>query len=238
MAAALGLWAAGCARDQGAPICLETPLRSPLGEVTGCLSPSEFAERYSALRAADSGATLTLMSPDDDNLSRAASSCADYDSAASEGFYAATTLEMTLEAEVRQYCSALRLLARARRAPEQEPLRVTRAMLLDLPLNQLPYFTETAAPPPAVRLRDLEPLPAIEQTDEDWRLNFSNAEVRLRAVAAADFNGDGRGDRLVLIAARPAGGRIPLGAAGYLTLDPQGAIRLVTSEFAEPGDYR
>lgn len=237
-AAALCLWAAGCAREEGAAICLETPLRSPLGEVAGCLAPAEFSERFEAPRAADGDAPLRLISPDDDNVFRAASSCAEYESAASAGFYAATILEMTIEAEVRQYCGALKLLARARPAPERDPLRLSRAMLLDLSLDQLPYFSETGASPPAVRLRDLEPPPAIEQTEEGWRLSYSNAEVRLRVVAAADFNNDGRGDRLILIAARPAGGRIPLGEAGYLILDPQGAARLATPEFAEPGDYQ
>jgi hypothetical protein len=211
-ATAIGLFTRGAGADRG--ICLSTALQFADGDVAGCISQSEakrLLDRTLALGDNREKDGVTLTHPKNMSERRPATTCRQYDELTSQGWYALTTYDMSMESFFRRECALIDALAKgmpARKSFVDDPrvgisdLDVVSALVLKgfVPTGAADATVGTLVRAGAVKVE--------EQSPRLLRLSGNGFTAEFEEMARGDFNGDGNQDIFVFSAIHAEGGTL------------------------------
>lgn len=210
VAAGVGLACIVTPGQAGEAVCLSTPMEFADKSVTGCLDAKDAdALMDLTIRLGENRNVngVSLSSPTNAAQRRVVTTCREYNTAIREGWFAMSTVDMTMESFFKQECGLLNAIAHARRARSS----FVSSPLIGLTNLNLVSAETIGALVPGARgsLKSLVDSGAVTvEAHGVRRLRFSTKDqfAVLTEIARGDFDGDGIEDVFAVLAVHAKGG--------------------------------
>lgn len=210
LAAGVGLASIVTPGRAGDAVCLSAPMEFTDKNVTGCLDAKDadaLMDRTIKLGENAGERGVSLSSPTNAGQRRVVGTCREYNAAIREGWFAMSTVDMTMESFFKQECGLINAIAHARRARSSF---VSSPLIGLANLDLVSAQTISALVPGAQgSLKSLVDSGAVAvEAHGARRLQFATRDqfAVLTEIARGDFDGDGLEDVFAVLAVHAKGG--------------------------------